>query len=215
MPVNALNTISMIPTVNLENAQVYHEPFDFLVARDTLSKSFARSLQYDLPRLRLAGYLPYHKNQCGPSVNNLIQQLQSEPVASEIGELLGIDNLSEYPAYVSVSRHLERRHGRIHTDGPSKVATALLYLNPVWKQEGKGCLRFLHSDTDFSATVIPEIKPLYGTLVAFKRSDNSYHGHLPFKGPRDVIQVAWLKSDKDALRKAKRGRVTELLKQIF
>lgn len=215
MPVHALNTISMIPLISLDNARVYQEPFNFMVATNTLSKSFTKALLHDLPNTRLAGYFPYHKNQCGPTLNHLIQQLQSEPMAAEIGRRLGIDHLYEYPPYISISRFLERRHGRIHTDGESKVATALLYLNPVWTREGNGCLRFLENEMDFSATVIPEIKPLYGTLAAFRRSGNSYHGHLPFKGERNVIQVSWFKSEQDLVRQSKRGRVTEILKSLF
>jgi hypothetical protein len=59
------------------------------------------------------------------------------------------------------------------------------------------------------------VKPLYGTLVAFKREDNSFHGHLPFEGERRVIQVAWLTSEDEKLRKTRRGRFSRGLKRLL
>jgi hypothetical protein len=47
---------------------------------------------------------------------------------------------------------------------------------------------------------------MYGTLVAFARADDSWHGHLPFEGERRVLlQVAWLASEDELLRKQRRG----------
>jgi hypothetical protein len=65
-------------------------------------------------------------------------------------------------------------------------------MNPAWEQKG-GCLRLLRSATDLD-DVLVEVPPLEGTLVAFRRCDNSYHGHKPFTGPRRVIQLNWVTS---------------------
>ena len=53
----------------------------------------------------------------------------SPQFARVIGERLGIDNLGQYPTLVTLCRLLNKRHGTIHTDSKSKVATALVYLN--------------------------------------------------------------------------------------
>ena len=45
-----------------------------------------------------------------------------------------------------------------------------------------------------SHDIIVEVPPVAGTLLAFKRSDNSWHGHEPFSGERRVIQFNWLTS---------------------
>ena len=63
--------------------------------------------------------------------------------------------------------------------------------------------------------IAPEVKPLYGNFVVFKRADNSFHGHLPFEGERRVIQVAWLTSENEKLRKTKRGKLSRLFKKLF
>ena len=57
--------------------------------------------------------------------------------------------------------------------------------------------------------------PLYGTLVALKRADNSFQGHIHFEGARRVIQVARLTSQEEKDRKTRRGRFSRLLKRIL
>ncbi|HET9032771.1 MAG TPA: hypothetical protein VFN25_07690 [Dokdonella sp.] len=61
----------------------------------------------------------------------------------------------------------------------------------------------------------PEIRPLYGNLAAFRRSEHSFHGHLPYEGERRVIQVAWLISEQEKLRKTQRGKLSRLFKKLF
>ena len=51
-------------------------------------------------------------------------------------------------------------------------------------------LRSAHDLND----IIVEVPPVSGTLLAFKRSNNSWHGHEPFAGERRVIQFNWLTS---------------------
>lgn len=82
--------------------------------------------------------------------------------------------------------------GRIHTDLRSKIITVLIYMNEGWQEAG-GRLRLLRSADDLS-DIIVEVPPVAGTLLAFKRSDNSWHGHEPFSGERRVIQFNWLTS---------------------
>ena len=76
--------------------------------------------------------------------------------------------------------------GKIHTDSVGKIITILIYLNPKWDDSG-GRLRLLRAK-DIDA-VAAEVVPSGGNLVAFLRSDHSWHGHLPFSGERRVIAV--------------------------
>ena len=43
--------------------------------------------------------------------------------------------------------------------------------------------------------MIMEVPPTEGTLLAFRRADNSWHGHKPFAGERRVIQFNWVTSE--------------------
>ena len=190
------------------------EPFPFLIAHEQLPETARSDLARDFPQYREAGFFPWDPADCGPSVNKLIEDLTTPAVATAIGARLQIEHLGQYPTLVTLCRHLNKRHGTIHTDSKSKVATALLYLNEQWPHRSEGCLRFLSRIDDIDATLVPELKPLYGKLAVFKRCDNSFHGHLPHEGERRVIQVAWLVSEEAKARKTQRGKFSRLFKKI-
>ena len=194
---------------------VRHEPFPFMVAHGQLPDEARGDLDRDFPRYPSAGFFPWDPADCGPAVNSLVEQLTAPAFAGLIGQRLGIADLGRYPTLVTLCRLLNKRHGTIHTDSKSKVATALLYLNPLWPDTSDGCLRFLGKINDIDATVAPELPPLYGEFAVFKRCDNSFHGHLPYEGERRVIQVAWLTSEEEKLRKTKRGKFSRLFKKLF
>lgn len=194
---------------------VLDQPFALLVAQGLLPASHRQSLQDDFPNYGSAGFFPYAAADCGPSLQALVDEITASEFADALGARLGIDRLGRYPTLVTLCQALNRRHGTIHTDSRSKVATALVYLEPDWPDTSDGCLRFLSRIDDIDALVLPEIRPLYGTLAAFRRADNSFHGHLPFEGRRRVVQVAWLTSDAEKLRKSRRGRGSRLIKQWF
>lgn len=191
------------------------DPFAFMMAHGQLPDAARPELDRDFPPYREAGFFPWDPDDCGPSINALIAQLTTPEVASAIGRRLEIDDLGQYPTLVTLCRHLNKRHGTIHTDSRSKVATALLYLNPQWPDTSEGCLRFLERIDDIDAMLEPELKPLYGEFAVFRRSDRSFHGHLPYEGERRVIQVAWLVSEEAKLRKTKRGRFSRAFKKLF
>ncbi len=201
--------------LNRADTLVRSEPFHFLVAREQLPADAASDLQRDFPKYTGAGFFPYEAKDCGPSINRLVAELTDPKVASAVGAKLGIDNLGQFPTLVTLCRALNKRHGTIHTDSKSKVATALLYLNESWPDTSDGCFRFLNRVDKVDDLAAPEIKPLYGNLAVFKRADNSFHGHLPYEGERRVIQVAWLTSEDEKLRKTQRGKLSRLFKKLF
>ena len=194
---------------------VQHTPFPFMVAHGQLPDEVRSDLDRDFPTYASAGFFPYDPADCGPSVNALIRDMTAPDFASAIGRRLGIDDLGRYPTLVTLCRLLNKRHGTIHTDSRSKIATALIYLNPQWPDTSEGCLRFLHRIDDIDSVIVPELTPLYGEFAVFKRCDNSFHGHLPYEGERRVIQVAWLTSEEEKLRKTRRGKFSRTFKKIF
>ena len=70
------------------------------------------------------------------------------------------------------------------------MVTALIYLNEDWSAPG-GRLRFLRSPTDLEDYLV-EMPPIAGTMLAFRRTPRSFHGHHKYVGPRRVIQLSWL-----------------------
>ena len=197
------------------DTDVRSQPFPFLIAHGQLPDDARNELERDFPRYTSAGFFPYDPADCGPSIKALVANLTAPAFARAIGARLGIEDLGQYPTLVTLCRYLNKRHGTIHTDSKSKVATALVYLNSSWHDTSDGCLRFLSKIDDIDATVAPELPPLYGEFAVFKRCDNSFHGHLPFEGERRVIQVAWLTSEEEKLRKTKRGKFSRLFKKLF
>jgi hypothetical protein len=193
---------------------VREAPFPLLIARDVLDRDAEQALGADFPQYRGAGFFPFSSSDCGPAMNALVDELTAPPFADRVGDLLGIERLSQYPVLVTICRALNLRHGTIHTDSQSKVASALVYLNPDWAPSHAGCLRFLSASNDIEALVAPEIKPVFGTLTAFRRTDNSFHGHLPYEGERRVIQVAWVVDAAAVERKTRRGRFSRAIKRI-
>lgn len=190
-------------------------PFPLFALDGMLPADAIEAIDADFPRYRSAGFFPYADEDCGPAVRRLVAEMTSPEFGHAVGAQLGIESLGDRPTLATLCRSLNRRHGTIHTDSRSKVATALLYLNAGWPDTSAGCLRFLARIDDIDAQVAPEVRPLYGTLAAFKREENSFHGHLPFQGERRVIQVAWLISEDEKHRKTRRGRVSRIVKRLL
>ncbi|MGH8212926.1 MAG: 2OG-Fe(II) oxygenase [Rhodanobacteraceae bacterium] len=211
----------MMPAALLDPARlqrpdtlVRHEPFPYMLAHGQLPEEARDALDRDFPKYAGAGFFPHDRKDCGPAVNELVDALTTPAFASAVGARLGIANLGQYPTLVTLCRSLNKRHGTIHADSKSKVATALLYLNRQWPDTSDGCLRFLKSVDNIDDLAAPEVKPLYGEFAIFKRADNSFHGHLPYEGERRVIQVAWLTSEEEKLRKTQRGKLSRLFKKL-
>jgi len=120
-----------------------------------------------------------------------VEALEGPEVRGAFEEKFGID-LAGRPTMVTARGRCGPGDGGIHTDSLTKIITVLIYMNPSWESAG-GCLRLLRSGGDLE-DVLAEVPPLEGTLVAFRRSDNSWHGHKPFVGPRRVIQLNWVTS---------------------
>jgi len=190
-------------------------PFPFLTARHLLPDTLRTQIAADFPNYRRAGFFPMDDRDCGPSVRAIVGSLVDPSFADRLGELLGVEKLGSLPTIVTLRKWSKDTDGRIHNDSKSKVVTALLYLNETWPDTSGGCFRLLTSVDDFEQLAAPEIRPLYGHFAAFRRTENSWHGHLPYVGERRVIQVAWLTSIEEKLRKEKRGRFTRLIKALF
>ena len=81
-------------------------------------------------------------------------------------------------------------------------------------REIKSALRLLRSADNLDDMIL-EVPPSEGTLLAFKRSDNSWHGHKPFNGERRVIQFNWVTSEDVVRREQARHRFSATLKKVF
>ncbi len=191
------------------------EPVAFLIARHVLPDSARTTLYHDFPHHTEAGFFTHDPARCGAAINALVAEIRSRAFADRIGAKLGLPELGTKPMLVHLGFLQNRRHGTIHTDSRATLATVLFYFSADWPHGSSGCLRFLRTGHDIEATLVPEIQPLYGTLVAFARSDRSFHGYLPYEGERPVLKAAWLTSEAELARKTQRNRTTHLLKRVL
>ncbi len=92
--------------------------------------------------------------------------------------------------------------------------TLLVDMNDEWATGGAGRLRVLYDGQKFEPYAA-EVPPTMGTVFAFLRADNSWHGHQPFTGERKVVQVAWVKDADELARKKKRNKMAQFFKGLF
>ncbi len=187
------------------------DPFEFIIVPPFISPEGMESLLRDFPKLSGPGSYPISEVTYGPRFAELLDDLNSEEFAVAVGEKFSV-NLLDYPRIITVRGRASLKDGKIHTDAVWKIITVLIYLNDGWEPEG-GRLRLLKSKNldDFAAEVPPE----FGTLLAFKRCDHSFHGHKPFEGVRRVVQLNWVNSIKKAESELSRHRWTKRLRRLL
>jgi SM-20-related protein len=203
--------MSLLDLAALRRTPLVREPFDYLIVPGFLRAEVCAAIHADYPPIDSPGSFPLSQLRYGPAFGALIDELQSAEVRQAFEEKFGVD-LRGRPTMITVRGHCGPRDGRIHTDTPNKILTVLLYMNPTWEETG-GRLRLLRSAHDLE-DVLVEVPPLEGTLLAFRRSDNSWHGHKPFVGPRRVIQLNWITDAAVLRRELWRHRLSAWFKQL-
>jgi hypothetical protein len=188
------------------------EPFDYLVLPGFIKPGARAAINADYPRIDNPGSFPAKGLEYGPAFASLLKALSGPQVRAAFEEKFGI-SLEGRPTMLTVRGRCGPRDGNIHTDATSKIITVLIYMNPTWEGTG-GCLRLLRSATDLE-DVIVEVPPMEGTLIAFRRSDNSFHGHKPFIGPRRVIQFNWVKDRRTERFEILRHRASAWVKRLL
>jgi SM-20-related protein len=167
------------------------EPFEHLIVERFIGASALAAINADYPKISSSGSFPTDELTFGPAFNTLLDELNGDPFREAFEEKFAVD-LSGRPTITTVRGWCDARDGKIHTDSTSKIITVLIYMNERWDDAG-GRLRLLRSADDIDDFIV-ELPPVAGTLLAFKRSNNSWHGHKSFAGERRVIQFNWLTS---------------------
>jgi Rps23 Pro-64 3,4-dihydroxylase Tpa1-like proline 4-hydroxylase len=195
------------------SATAQFDPYPYLMASNCLSPDIAPALGKDFPDIKKNGYLPLSLLKREGMFDALLRDLEGPEIAAILSDKLGLE-LRDKPRMITVRKWSAGNDGRIHNDGEAKICTSLIYLNEAWPEGDAGRLRVLRSEHSFDDTAA-EVPPVFGTFFAFKRTENSWHGHKPFTGERRVIQTTWLRSWDDFDRKEKRGRFAFLLKRLL
>ena len=186
-----LDTAKYLQLEALRATPLVSEPFPYLIVEGFIGAAALAAINADYPKVPSSGSFPVDEVSFGPAFQRLLDELESGELRATFEDKFAID-LSGRPTVTTVRGRCDASDGRIHTDSKSKIITVLIYMNENWGEAG-GRLRLLRSADDLN-DIIVEVPPVAGTLLAFKRSDNSWHGHQPFVGERRVIQFNWLTS---------------------
>jgi len=203
--------VSMLDLERVRATPLTREPFEFLVVPEFVKPEARSAIDKDYPEVARAGSFPLGEVTYGPTFAKLIEEMRSEGFRMAFEEKFNID-LTNRPDMITVRGRCSEKDGKIHTDSDTKIITILVYMNSAWEAPG-GQLRLLRSGTNLE-DVISEVPPTEGTLLAFRRSNNSWHGHKPFSGPRRVIQFNWVTSEAVVRREQNRHRFSAWMKKF-
>ena len=176
----------------LSDAELVSEPFEYCVVPGFLGPDSVRRINETYPTIDKGGSFPIDSLDTGMAIKEVIDELDGAAFETAIAEKFGVD-LDGRPKMYSLRGYTRAKDGRLHTDSKDKIITVLLYLNEEWPHSG-GRLRLLRNGHDVD-DYVDEICPDNGTLLVFRRSDNSWHGHHPFEGPRRSLQMNWMTNE--------------------
>jgi SM-20-related protein len=197
----------------IRRAPVSREPYTHMLVDNVLNAEAVPALRAEFPNITKPGFLTVDEVEMHGKFKQLIDELESPELSEVMSRRMGLD-LHPYPRLTTIRKISQAKDGRSHTDGTAKVMTLLVYMNDAWKDDGAGRLRVLYGPNGFEPYKL-EVPPTMGTLFAFLRADNSWHGHPPFAGERRVVQVAWVKDEAELARKKKRNSMAQFFKGIF
>jgi SM-20-related protein len=181
--------MSLININALQSAQLHTDPYDYLVVPGFLSADALERVNRDYPAIDTAANHALENLSCGPAFEALMEELRDPALARALGEKFDLD-LASLPTTVTVRKFCERTDGNIHTDHKSKIITVLVYFNGKW-DHADGQLRLLRSKDDIE-DYAAQVPPDGGTLLAFRRTDHSWHGHTRYVGERRMVQLNYL-----------------------
>ena len=188
-----------------------HAPFDHLIVPNFICESALADINESFPEIRHTGSFPVSALKIHGAFKYFVDQLRGKEFEQVISEKFSID-LSNQPNMLTVRGQCRAQDGKIHRDSGGKIITVLVYLNGHWDQSG-GQLRLLHSENDiedYSVTV----PPVAGTLLAFRCSNNAWHGHKSYVGERRSMQLNWVRSRPYLWREAIRHNLSAMLKNF-
>ena len=203
--------LSLLDLDRLRAAPLSRDPFDFVVVDNFVRPQYLAAAIADFPPLGKHGSFPLNGQRYGAAFARLAAELERDDLRRAIADKFALD-LSGRPTMITLRGYSDGKDGSIHTDSATKLITLLLYMNPVW-EEAAGRLRLLRRADDLE-NFVAEIAPLAGTMVVFRRSANSFHGHHAHIGERRSIQLNWVTDAGVVRRELARHRWSARLKSL-
>jgi SM-20-related protein len=187
------------------------DPFEYVIVPNCIERDALTKVVADFPVVPGPGSHPPSELVVRGHFAALLKELEGPMFRAAVEHKFGID-LDQRPTMCTVRGYLQKKDGAIHTDSKTKIITVLLYLNEGWNSDG-GRLRMLRNGNDLESYVA-EVEPTNGTLLMFRRSDNSWHGHKPHEGQRRAIQFNWVTSEEVVRKEQGRHRLSTRVKWL-
>jgi SM-20-related protein len=203
--------LSLLDLDRLRAAPLSRDPFDFVIVENFVRPQYLAAAVADFPPLGKHGSFPLNGQRYGAAFARLAAELQNSDLRRAIEDKFALD-LSGRPTMITLRGYSDGKDGGIHTDSATKLITLLLYMNPSWEKEA-GRLRLLRRADDLE-DFVAEVAPVAGTMVAFRRSANSFHGHRAHIGERRSIQLNWVTDAGVVRRELARHRWSARLKSL-
>jgi SM-20-related protein len=203
--------MAFLDLARLWESPLQREPFEFVVVENFLFSDKLPGLVEAFPQVAGHGSYPLATVGCGPLFERLAEELEGEAMRRAIEGKFAV-NLDGRPTMITLRGYSDGKDGAIHTDSATKIITVLIYMNPEW-HEADGRLRLLRGPDDLS-DYAAEVAPLAGTMVAFRRSGQSFHGHHAHVGQRRSIQLNWVTDSRVVRREIGRHRWSARIKAL-
>jgi SM-20-related protein len=203
----------MLKLDTLRATPIERDPFDYVIVRNFVEREKLAEVLADYPQVPGPGSHPPAGLKISGHFKELMDQLLDGPFRKIVEEKFDID-LSGRPTMYTVRGFCRARDGKIHTDSKTKLITVLLYMNDDAWESSTGRLRILRNGDDLE-NFAAEVEPSGGTLLIFKRADNSWHGHHPFEGKRRAVQLNWVTEQSVVDREQGRHGLSSTIKRIF
>ncbi|MGS2717390.1 2OG-Fe(II) oxygenase [Eionea flava] len=202
---------SIINYKAIKAAKVAQIPYPFFSVNDALCLSSCRALLNDFPSSNHGGSLPLESVEIKGAMACLIEEIKGDQFRQLMAEKFSVD-LSDKPIVITARGYSRQKDGQVHTDSKTKLITILLYFNDGWESES-GRLRMLNSNNinDYAA----EFSSAIGQMVAFKVTDNCWHGYNSFDGQRQSLQINYLVEEKYTKHHVYRHKVSAWFKNMF
>ena len=135
-------------------------------------------------------------NTWGPTLRQILEELNSPRFVQFVGKLLGVDNLIADPSLEGGGLHQSTTGGflNIHADYTvhphnrkwQRRANILLYLNEGWRPEYGGDLELWNADM---SECVEKVSPLANRVLIFTTDASAFHGHPePMRCPEGVAR---------------------------
>lgn len=195
----------------IDNADVNSSPYPYFAIDNIFNEDRHSSLLEDFPKINSGGSFPLSSLEIKGSIKELVKEIESDKFRNVFAKKFNVD-LSNKPLIITTRGFSRSKDGKVHTDSKTKLITILIYFNDGW-EFNTGKLRILNSDhldnyaSEFSSSI--------GQLIAFKVTDNCWHGYESFEGQRQSLQINYLVEEKYSSQHVYRHKISAFVKKLF